>query len=153
MSLLKTDTAFMELSRDLSDVDRTDLLKKINESLNINEEKDTGIYEKEIDKDEKTALLHEEINQLPLLIRLFLWIKSKLTGKSERDLHLAGKISKLKRKIRHQSAHLTGFETRNLTPNFAEHVFKLYSHSLPLRILFRKLWMEPAILKPFFLML
>jgi len=148
---LKKDTAFLELSRDLSEGDRTDLLKKINQSLNISAEEDSGIYEKEMDSDEKTALIHEEINILPLFIRFFLWLRSKITGKSEKELHLAGKISKLKRKIRHQSSHLTGFETRNLTPYFAEHVFNLYSHSMPLRSLFKKLWMEPVVSQAFFL--
>ncbi len=148
---MKTDTAFLELSRDLSDGDRTDLLKKINQSLNINEEDDNSIFEKEMDNDEKTALIHEDLNTLPLLIRFFLWFRSKLSGKSERDLYLAGKISKLKRKIRHQSSNLTGFETRNLTPHFAEQVFNLYSHSMPLRTLFKKLWIEPAVSKAFFL--
>lgn len=147
---MKTDTAFLELSRDLSDGDRTDLLKKINQSLNINEE-NNSIIEKEMDNDEKTALMHNEINTLPLLIRFLLWIKSKISGKSEKEMYLSGKISKLKRKIRHQSSHLTGFETRNLTPHFAEQVFDLYSHSMPLRSLFKKLWMEPAISKAFFL--
>ena len=148
---MKTDTVFLELSRDLSDGDRSDLLKKINQNLNINEEDDNGIFEKEMDNDEKTALIHEELNTLPLLIRFFLWFRSKLSGKSEKDLYLAGKISKLKRKIRHQSSNLTGFETRNLTPHFAEEVFNLYSHSMPLRSLFKKLWIEPAVSKAFFL--
>ena len=148
---MKKDTAFLELSRDLSEGDRTDLLKKINQSLNISAEEDSGIYEKEMDSDEKTALIHEEINILPLFIRFFLWLRSKITGKSEKELHLAGKISKLKRKIRHQSSHLTGFETRNLTPYFAEQVFNLYSHSMPLRSLFKKLWMEPVVSQAFFL--
>ncbi|MCK5200829.1 MAG: hypothetical protein KAR21_20885, partial [Spirochaetales bacterium] len=120
-------------------------------SLNISAEEDSGIYEKEMDSDEKTALIHEEINILPLFIRFFLWLRSKITGKSEKELHLAGKISKLKRKIRHQSSHLTGFETRNLTPYFAEQVFNLYSHSMPLRSLFKKLWMEPVVSQAFFL--
>ena len=141
----------MELSRDLSDGDRNDLLKRINQSLNIDEEKDTAIYEKEIDSDEKTALIHEEINILSLMKRFFLWIRSKLTGKSENELHLAGKISMLKRKIRHQSSHLTGFETRNLTPYFAEQVYNLYSHSMPLRDLFKKLWMDSNVSQAFFL--
>lgn len=148
---MKTDTAFLELSRDLSDGDRTDLLKKINQSLNINEEDDNSIFEKEMDNDEKTALIHEELNTLPLLIRFFLWFRSKLSGKSEKDLYLTGKISRLKRKIRHQSSNLTGFETRNLTPQFAEQVFNLYSHSMSLRTLFKKLWIEPDVSKAFFL--
>ena len=148
---MKKDTAFLELSRDLSDGDRNDLLKKINKSLNIKEEKDYSVFEKEMDNDEKTALIHEEVNTLPLLIRFFLWFRSKLSGKSEKEVYLSGKISKLKRKIRHQSSNLTGFETRNLTPHFAEQVFNLYSYSMPLRTLFKKLWMEPAVSKAFFL--
>ncbi len=148
---MKTDTAFLELSRDLSDGDRADLLNKINQNLNINEGSDDGIYEKEMDNEEKTTILNEEINKLPLLIRLFLWFRSKLTGKSEKELYMAGRISRLKRKIRHQSSNLTGFETRNLTPHFAEQVFVLYNYSMPLRTLFKKLWMDTDVSQAFFL--
>ncbi len=141
----------MELSRDLSENDRADLLKKINHSLNITDEKDMTIHEREMDKDEKTSLLHEEINILPVFVRFFLWLRSKITGHSEKDIYLASKINKLKRKIRHQASNLTGFETRNLTPHFAGEVYKLYSYSMPLRDLFKKLWLDTEISKTFFL--
>ncbi len=148
---MKNDTAFMELSRDLSEGDRSELLKKISRSLSMDEEKDTRIHERELDKSEKTALIHEEINILPVLVRFFLWLRSKLTGKSERDLYLNGKIAQLKRKIRHQASHITGFETRNLTPQFAEQVYELYSSSISLRGLFKKLWLDDNISRAFFL--
>jgi hypothetical protein len=148
---VKTDTAFMELSRDLSENDRSELLKKINISLNIDVNDEKEIYEKEMDIDEKISIIHEEINVLPVMLRFFLWLKSKLTGKSEKDLHLANKISKLKKEIRHQAANITGFETRNLTPTFAEQVYNLYKYSMPLRGIFKKLWMEPKISQVFFL--
>jgi len=148
---LKDDTAFMELSRDLSENDRVDLLKKINHSLNITDEKDITIHEREMDKAEETSLIHEEINILPVLIRFFLWLRSKITGHTEKELYLSSKISKLKRKIHHQASNLTGFETRNLTPHFAEEVYKLYNYSMPLRGLFKKLWLDTEISKAFFL--
>jgi len=148
---LKDDTAFLELSRDLSENDRADLLKKINHSLNITDEKDITIHEREMDKDERTSLIHEEINILPVLLRFFLWFRSKITGRTEKDLYLSSKISKLKRKIHKQDSHLTGFETRNLTPHFAEAVYKLYNYSMPLRGLFKKLWLDTEISKTFFL--
>jgi len=148
---LKKDTAFLELSRDLSEGDRSDLLKKISLSLNITDENENKIYEKEMDSEEKKSKINEEINVLSFFLRFFLWLKSKITGKSEKELYLNGKISSLKRKIRHQSSNITGFETRNLTPYFAQQVYKLYSHSMPLRGLFKKLWMESEISNTFFL--
>jgi len=148
---LKTDTAFIELSRDLSENDRADLLSKINKSLNITNGNDISIHEREMDKEETTSLLHEEINILPVFLRFFLWLRSKITGRSEKDLYLASKISKLKRKIHHQASNITGFETRNLTPHFAEEVYKLYIASLPLREFFVKLWLDTDISKAFFL--
>ena len=141
----------MELSRDLSENDRAELLKKIRHSLNITDEKDITIHEREMDNDEKTSLIHEEINILPLFLRFFLWLRSKITGHSEKDLYLSSKISKLKRKIHHQASNLTGFETRNLTPHFAEEVYKLYSYSMPLRELFKKLWLDTELSRTFFL--
>jgi len=148
---LEKDTAFLELSRDLSEIDRSDLLNKISLSLNISDQEENNIFEKNMNSDEKNLIINEEINILPIFLRFILWVKSKLTGKSEKDLYLAGKISSLKRKIRHQSSNLTGFETRNLTPYFAEQVYILYSNSMPLRALFKKLWMESEISKTFFL--
>lgn len=145
------DTAFLELSRDLSEGDRSDLLKKISQSLNITNGNEKHIYEKEMDIEEKNSIINEEINVLPVFLRFFLWLKSKLTGKSEKELYLSGKITSLKRKIRHQSSNFTGFETRNLTPYFAEQVYNLYSFSMPLRGLFKKLWLDSDISKTFFL--
>ncbi len=141
----------MELSRDLSARDRTELLKKISRSLSLDEDQDERIHERAIDKSEKTTLIHEEMNVLPVLVRFFLWFRSKLTGRRESDLYLNSKINKLKRKIRHQSSHITGFETRNLTPQFAEEVYELYSNSIPLRGLFKKLWLDKNISSSFFL--
>jgi len=148
---LNKDTAFLELSRDLSEGDRNDLLKKISLSLNIGKQEDKKIFEKDTNIDEKNILLKEEINVLPLFLRFFLWFKSKLTGKSERDIYLTGKISSLKRKIRHQAANITGFETRNLTPQFAVQVYDLYNNAMPLRGFFKKIWLESDISKTFFL--
>ena len=148
---MKKDTAFLELSRDLSEGDRSDLLKKISLCLNISDQQENNIFEKEMDIEEKNSLISEEINVLPVFLRFFLWLKSKLTGKSEKDLYLNSKIAGLKRKIRHQSSNLTGFETRNLTPYFAQQVYNLYSYSMPLRGLFKKLWMDTEISKTFFL--
>ena len=148
---MNKDTAFLELSRDLSEDDRSDLLKKIGLSLNITDKNESKIYEKDIDIEEKNSLLKEEINILPLFVRFFLWLKSKITGKSEKDLYLSSKIRSLKRKIRHQSSNITGFETRNLTPYFAEQVYTLYSSAMPLRGFFKKLWIDPDISNTFFL--
>jgi Family of unknown function (DUF5312) len=145
------DTAFHELSRDLSDRDRSELLTKISLSLNISDQKENNVYEKDMDTEEKNSLLNAEINILPVFLRLFLWIKSKITGKTERDLYLSGKITDLKRKIRKQASNITGFETRNLTPHFAEQVYNLYSHSLPLRSFFKKLWIDTNVSNVFFL--
>ncbi len=148
---MKNDTAFVELSRNLSENDRADLLIKINKSLNITNGSDVSIHEREMDEEETTSLLHEEINILPVFLRFFLWLRSKITGHSEKNLYLASKINKLKRKIHHQTSNLTGFETRNLTPHFAEEVYKLYIASMPLRELFMKLWLDTEISKAFFL--
>ncbi len=148
---MNKDTAFLELSRDLSEGDRSDFLKKISLSLNISDHNNPKVYEKNIDKEETISLLNKEITILPMLIRFFLWLKSKLTGKSEKDLYLNSKIKSLKRKIRHQSSNITGFETRNLSPYFAEQVYKLYSYSMPLRGFFKKIWMDSDISNTFFL--
>ena len=62
---MEKDTAFLELSRDLSEGDRNDLLHKISLSLNIGNKEENNIIEKSMNSDETNLILNEEINILP----------------------------------------------------------------------------------------
>ncbi|RKX88550.1 MAG: hypothetical protein DRP59_12135, partial [Spirochaetes bacterium] len=85
------------------------------------------------------------------LWRFFLWIQSKFTGKSVEELLLAGKLLRIKKKIKKKHSGLTGFETRNLTPHFAEMVYDLYKSTVPVRNLFRMIWQDDTAIETFFM--
>ncbi len=144
------DAVLHDLSRGLTQKERSVLLQKIKKSLSLDEE-NSGLQQEEMDKDEKIALIQKEKQQFSVIRRFFIWLKAKLTGKSEDDVLLAGKLLRIKRKIKRKEANLTGFETRNLTPHFAELVYELYRAAVPLQPLFKTLWLSESSYKLFFL--
>lgn len=146
----KTEVVFHDLSRGLTQRERAELLEKIKTSLSLNTE-NSGLYQEEMDKDEKIALIQKEKREISLLRRFFLWLNSKITGRSEDEILLAGKLFRIKKKIKKKESNLTGFETRNLTPHFAELVYELYKAIIPLRGLFKKLWLDESSYKIFFM--
>ncbi len=146
----KTEVVFHDLSRGLTQRERAELLEKIKTSLSLNTE-NSGLCQEEMDKDEKIALIQKEKREISLLRRFFLWLNSKITGRSEDEILLAGKLLRIKKKIKKKESNLTGFETRNLTPHFAELVYELYKAIIPLRGLFKKLWLDESSYKIFFM--
>ena len=141
---------FHNLSRGLTHNERDELLNKIKNSLSIDNE-ESGLHQEEMDKDERLALIRKEKNEISLLYRIIIWIQSKLTGKSTEEVLLSGKLLRIKKKIRRKHQGLTGFETRNLTPHFAEMVYDLYKSTVPLKELFKKIWLDENSLGTFFM--
>ncbi len=144
------EVVFHNLSRGLTQNEREELLRKIKSSLSIDSE-NSGIHQEEMDKDEKIAVIRKEKEEISLFRRFILWLKSKITGKSVEELLLSDKLLRIKRKIRKKDSGLTGFETRNLTPHFAELVYELYKTVMPLQNLFKKIWLDESSLNTFFM--
>lgn len=148
--MMKKDVVFHDLSKGLTHNERDEFLKKIKNSLSIDNE-ESGLHQEEMDKDERLALIKKEKNEISMLWRFFLWIQSKFTGKSVEELLLAGKLLRIKKKIKKKHSGLTGFETRNLTPHFAEMVYDLYKSTVPVRTLFKRIWLDEKALNTFFM--
>ncbi len=146
----KSDIVLHDLSRGITQKERTALLQKIKTSLSL-DEGNSGLQQEEMDKDEKNALIRKEKQHFSMLRRFLLCLKAKISGKSEDEVLLAGKLLRIKRKIRRKDANLTGFETRNLTPHFAELVYELYKSATPLLPLFKILWLDERSYNLFFL--
>jgi len=144
------EVVFHNLSRGLTQNERDELLKKIKASLSI-DSGNSGIHQEEMDRDEKIAVIRKEKEEISLFRRFVLWFKSKFTGKSVEELLLNDKLLRIKRKIRKKDSGLTGFETRNLTPHFAEIVYELYKAVMPLQNLFKKIWLDESSLNTFFM--
>ncbi len=146
----KPDAVLHDLSRGLTQKERSVLLQRIKSSLSLDDE-NSGLQQEEMDKDEKLALIRKERQQFSMLRRFFLCFQTKITGKTEDEVLLAGKLLRIKRKIKKKESNLTGFETRNLTPHFAELVYELYKAVVPLQALFKTLWLDETSYKLFFL--
>jgi len=128
-------TKLEEISSELPEHERRELLARITRSLST---EGSAEYRRiELKKEERERLLAEEMQNLSAWARFVLWLRGLFSGKSKRDQFVDLKIKQLKRDIRHQSAGLTGFETRDLTAKFARQLFDLYHASFSLRGLFQ----------------
>jgi len=128
-------TKLEEISSELPEAERRELLARITRSLGNGAQ---GEYSRiELKQEERDRLLAGEMQNLSLWTRFILWMRGLLSGKSKQDLFVDLKIKQLKRGIRHKSAGLTGFETRDLSPKFARQLFDLYYASFPLKEMFQ----------------
>jgi hypothetical protein len=134
-------TKLEEISSQLPERERRELLAKIARSM-TREERDE-LARIELKAEERERLLAEELGQQGWWVRLLLWLRRLFSGRSNRDLFIELKIRQIKRGIRQKSSGLTGFETRNLTPKFARLLFDLYSSAFPLIPLFQAFHRDP----------
>lgn len=128
-------TKLEEISAELPEHERRELLARITRSLDKDAEYEYSRIE--LKQEERERLLAEELQSLSFWDRLLLWLKGFLSGKTRRDLFVDFKIKQLKRGIRQKSSGLTGFETRDLSTKFARLLFDLYYASFPLRTMFQ----------------
>ena len=127
-------TKLEEISLELPEEERRELLARITRSMNSEEPDEFGRIE--LKQEERQRLLAEEMDALTFWERFVLWFRGLFSGKNRRDLFVDLKIKNLKRGIRHRISGLTGFETRDLTGKFARQLFDLYHCSFPLRGMF-----------------
>ena len=128
-------TKLEEISSALPEPERRELLARITRSMGTEGRPEYSRIE--LKQEERERLLAEEMQNLSVWDRFVLWLRGLLSGKSKRDVFVSLKIKQLKRGIRHKSAGLTGFETRDLTTKFARQLFDLYHAAFPLRGLFQ----------------
>lgn len=136
-------SVFFDLSRMLSDAERNELLYAINKSLKMdsrNQNSGDDGRDSEADTAEVKLRLKQELKRIGLVERFFLWIRKILSGKRYEELMLDRKLEDLKKGVRKQAGNITGFETRDLRPGFAERVWKVYEESFMLQGCFEKLF-------------
>jgi len=135
-------TIFDDLSTSITEKERRDLLKKINLSMNINPGIDESIYNVEMNKDERSRMLIEDLKNLTFFEKILLKIKQLFSGKSEGAVYTALRFKQLKKSINRKMPGITGFETRNISRKMADIVYGLYMKSAPLIDVFRDFWSQ-----------
>ena len=123
-------TKLEELSGELPEKERRDLLEKITRRIRSDDREE--VVAVEIEEEERERLAREELEAVSWWLRLVLWLQSVLTGRTRRDLFLSHKLSMLRHHIRQKSPGLVGTETRDLTPRFAQRLFDVHSAVHPL---------------------
>lgn len=142
---MSEQSVFHDLSSTLTEGERSDLLKKIKESLNMQEDREDTVFQKEISQEERLALARHELQMVSLYRRFIIWVKSKFLGKKRTDIFIQFKLNQIKNAIRRKSPGITGFETRDLSPKLALVLFQIYTHVVPIRKIFRNLWSKQEI--------
>ena len=133
-----------ELSYSLSEKERNILLERINKSIEQPEEpeQDDDAARKERDRNN---FIENELQQLTWLRKFFMKIRCRLTGRKIGEIVIEHQMTKLKKSISRRQPGITGFESRNLSPEFGKKVFDIYSLTFSLREMYRKLWLEPGV--------
>lgn len=113
-----------ELSHDLSDRERQQLLRKL-EKTPQGESAD-AFHAVDIQADERARLIAQEMSRLSWFGRLALWLEGLFSGKDARAVFVRAKVRELKNRVRQVNSSLTGFESRDLRPRFAQIVYELF---------------------------
>ena len=142
---MSEQSVFHDLSSTLTESERSELLKKIRESLNMQEDREDNVFQKEISQEERVSLARHELQMVSPYRQLVIWIKSKFLGKKKTEVFIQYKLKQIKNAIRRKSPGLTGFETRDLSPQMAMALFQIYSHVVPVRKVFRNMWSRQEI--------
>jgi len=123
-----------ELSSNLSEEERRELLAKIKGSL---EGSDGEFYVAvELEEAERKQLITQEIGRLSLWKRFLLWLMRLLTGREKDQAFISLRLGEIKRSIQRRTPGLSGFETRDLTVKFIRYVYDLYFETYPLKEFF-----------------
>ena len=132
-----------ELSYSLSEKERLTLLERINKSIDVHPE-DDEVSTAAQSKKEREFFIENELKSIGWFRKFFMLIRSRVSGKMIGDILIEQKMKKIKKSISKKKPGITGFESRNLTPEFGEKVFELYSRTFDFRDIYRKLWLEPG---------
>ena len=133
-----------ELTYTLSEKERVTLLDRINRSMMYGSSVD-DVKDENRRKKEREINIDNELKHVSWFRRLLMLIRSKFSGKKLGEIVIERKMKLLKKNINHKNPGLTGFESRNLTPQLGEAVFDLYSYTFDFRELYRILWHEPGV--------
>lgn len=124
--------------------EREALLNRLKQSVRSETDEREAPLHREVDERERTQRIEKDLSRLSIFARLWLWLRSKFGGRSIKEAYVAMRLKALKRSIAGRFPGLTGFETRDLSPRFADEIFRIYSLTVPLKPLYRRVWTDPV---------
>jgi hypothetical protein len=127
---MRAKTRLEELSLELPERERKDLLERIARRIERTEPEET--FPVELKENEREKIISYEIQEAGLWVRFVLWLRTFLTGRTRREVFVDIRIRQLKSHIQAMNPGLTGFETRDLSPKLARRLFQVYELIRPL---------------------
>lgn len=137
---------FHDLSKNLPEEERKQLLDRIKTSIQLEDEDSQEKNEnQQIGTEEKKILIAKDISREKGFFRFLVWLISKITGKKEEDIYIAKKLKKIRKTIRKINPEIQGLESKSLSSECAMEFFKLYVTVVPLKKVFQRLWLNMEI--------
>ena len=134
-------SVFEEIAASISEKERRNLIKKINRSMELNDNKvDEAIYHVDVSKEEKDKYIKEEILRLGFFQRIILKIKKFFSGKTEEATYIDTKFEDLKKTILRKSPNIGNFTTRTISKQFPESLYLLFVETASLADVLEDFW-------------
>lgn len=123
--------------------EREALLNRLKQSTRPEDDDRELKLHRDLGEQEREQRIEKDMAKLSLFARIMLWIRSKFGGKSIREAYVALRLKALRRTINTRFPGITGFETRDLSPKFAEEIFKIFTLAVPLKPFYLRVWTDP----------
>ncbi len=131
-----------QLVSSLTEDERRKLHQRILKSLALGSENQPRIYKTELSVEQRNTMLQQDLDKLGLLMRIRLWFRQLVTGKTIEGAYIDFRLARLKRRIVATRTDDTPPHPERVPPGIAQRFFLLYRDSYPLVPLFRFLWEE-----------
>jgi hypothetical protein len=132
-----------ELSMELPEKERKELLERIGKRMEREESADAVPLE--LQEDEREKIIAYEMKRASAWVRFLVWVRTFMSGKQRSVVFLEIRLRLLKSHIRVESPGVTGFETRDLSPKFARKLYDAYLRVHPLVGLYHALGGDRAV--------
>jgi hypothetical protein len=132
-----------ELSKELPDKERRELLERIGKSVEREEGEEPVPVE--LKEDERQKIIAFEMTKATGWVRFLLWLRTFFTGKARTAVFMDIRLSQVKAHIRAVSPGITGFETRDLSVKFARKLYDVFLAAQPVLGVYHSLGSDKAV--------
>ncbi|MBN2659117.1 MAG: hypothetical protein JXR86_18825 [Spirochaetales bacterium] len=137
-----TNSVFDKLAAELPPDERKSLLKKINNSLKLNESSE-DFKRKEFSREDVEKRVRRDINLSNWFERLIIRLYTFFTGKNPVDFYLGRSLKQLRKRLNNipGGSYFAGDEMK-LSGRLAGEIYDLYVLVAPLRRMFKEIWLD-----------
>ena len=131
-----------QLVSSLTEDERKKLHERILKSLALTTTTQPRIFKTELSVEQRNTILQQDLDRLGLFMRVRLWFRQFLTGKTIEGAYIDYRLGKIRRRIMATRTDEGSPDPDTVTDGIAHRFFDLYKDCYPLIPLFRFLWDE-----------